>query len=101
MLWNRHTTSMVDTTSETSFWDSIQKIGGKRREEGVRIFAELWAIWLHRNDKPVNGREASIEGITYAVEGFVAAWSYRLGEKRGIQCNRFIYSCGLVTDPFG
>ena len=31
MLWNRHTTPRVDTILETSFWDSIQKIGGKRR----------------------------------------------------------------------
>ena len=58
---------------KTSFWDSIQKIRGKKREEGVRIFAMLWAIWLHQNDKLFNGRAASIKGIANAVEGFVDA----------------------------
>ena len=83
MLSNRHTSPRVNTTPETSFWDSIQKIGGKRREEGVRIFAVLWAIWLHWNNKLFNGRAAFTEGIIYAVEGFVAAWSSRPGERGG------------------
>ena len=80
-------TPRVDTTSETSFWDSIQKIGSKRREEGVHIFVVLSAIGLHQNDKLFNGRAASTEGIAYAVEGFVAAWSSDQ-EKEGVQCNR-------------
>ena len=71
----------VETTSEISLWDSIQKIGGKRREEGVHIFAMLWVIWLHRNDKLFNGRAASTESIAYAVEGFVAACSSRPRER--------------------
>ena len=33
------------------------------------------AIWLHRNDKVLNGREASIDGAVYVVKGFVASWS--------------------------
>ena len=73
MLWNRHATPRVDTTSNTSLWDSILKIGGKTREEGVHIFAVLWAIWLHQNDKVFNGSAASTKGIAYAVKGFVTA----------------------------
>ena len=42
---------------------------------GVQILAVLWAIWLHRNDKLFNGRVVSTDGVAYAVEGFVAAWS--------------------------
>ena len=71
--------------------DILQGLNSKdlRQEErgwGVHIFVVFWAIWMHQNDKLFIERAAFTEGIAYAVKGFVAAWSSRLGE-RGVQCN--------------
>ena len=45
-LLSQQPISMIDTTSETSLWESIQW-KGRWEEEGVRILAVFWAIWLH------------------------------------------------------
>ena len=75
-VWDQQTSSRIDTTSKSSFWESFYK-SGCRREDGVCIHMVLWATWLHRNDKVFIGRDASIDGAACAVEGFVATWSSR------------------------
>ena len=72
-IWNQQTISRVNTTSETSFWESFRRSGGRSRVEGVRILVGLWAIELHQNDKLFDGRPASTHGVAYTVDGFVAA----------------------------
>ena len=67
-----------------SFCESIQRSGRREKEEGVRILAVLWAIWLLRNDKLFNGRAVSIDGVAYVVEGFVAALSSQSGGSGGL-----------------
>ena len=67
-IWNQKSIPSMDATWKTSFWDSIWRGGHKRKEEGGRILAVLWAIWLHRNDKLFRGRASSTNGVTYAVE---------------------------------
>ena len=72
-IWNQQPISLIDMTSGTSFKESILRSGRRGKEEGVRLLAVLWAIWLHRNDKLFNERVVSTDGVAYAVEGFVAA----------------------------
>ena len=68
-IWNQQPISIVDTTSEMSLWESIRKSGGRRKAEGIRILAVLWAIWMYWNDKLFNGRAVSIDRVAYAVKG--------------------------------
>ena len=74
-IWTRQPISRVNTTSEMSFWDLIRRSNYKKRADRVCILAVLWAIWLHWNDKLFNGTATSTNGVTYAVEGFLATWS--------------------------
>ena len=84
MILNQQPISVIDTTLEMTFWESIPRSGRRGKEEGVRILAVLWAIWLHQNGELFNGRVVSTDRVAYVVEGFVAAWSSRPGESGGL-----------------
>ena len=49
-----------------------QKEGG-----GGCTLVVLLTIWLHKNNKLFRGRAGSTDGVAYALEGLVAAWSSR------------------------
>ena len=45
IVWNNQAINPVDVSSEAAFWDSIRRARLKK-EEGRRIVAVLWTIWL-------------------------------------------------------
>ena len=76
-VWSSQTVSTINTSSDTTFWESFKQGRSVSQAEGRRILAVLWAIWLHRNDAIFKGRAVSIEGIIQDVAGLVTYWSSR------------------------
>ena len=74
---------MIDTTSETSFWESIQRSGRRGKEEGGAHTCSSLGH-LATPEQLFNGRVVSTDGVAYVVEGFVAAWSSRPGDCGGL-----------------
>ena len=46
----------------------------ERKEEGGRILAVLWAIWLPPEQGAVQGRMSSTDIVVQDVEGLIASW---------------------------
>ena len=72
--WRGAAVARLSVTSEETFWSSL--LGGSFRREADwrRIFATLWAIWIHRNEVIFKGISPSGDAITHTAEGFYFSW---------------------------
>ena len=72
--WRGAAVARLSVTSEETFWNSL--LGGSFRREADwrRIFATLWAIWIHRNEVIFRGISPSGDAITHTAEGFYFSW---------------------------
>ena len=59
----------LDVSSTERFWSSVRRYKGRGTLVLVRAWAELWEMWLHRNECIFKGREASLDGVLHEVEG--------------------------------
>ena len=66
----------MDTTFEGAFWESFRQPKCRRKEEGGKILAILWAMWLHPNEVLLRGRKVSTDGVIQDAEGLMASWFY-------------------------
>ena len=72
--WRVAGVARLSVTSEEAFWRS-QSGGFFRREaDWRRIFATLWAIWIHRNEVVFRGTTPSGDVIIHTAEGFYFSW---------------------------
>ncbi|XP_078443744.1 uncharacterized protein LOC144713124 [Wolffia australiana] len=85
-VWQAAGVGSVDPATEEDFWNSISGGLFRQEPEWQRIFAHLWAIWLHRNEVIFKGRPPSVDAILHDARGLANFW------KRG--------GCGpLVSSP--
>ena len=75
-IWGAQSITRVDASSDEYFWRSITSGVFRREEEWSRIFATLWALWLHRNDVVFRGRPISIEEVLNDVRGLSCNWNW-------------------------
>ena len=47
----------------------------RRAAEWNTIFANLWAIWLHRNEVVFRGRSPSVDAIQHDARGIAYSWN--------------------------
>ena len=65
---------LSEITSSSVFWATIPRQRRGHDAERGKIFAVVWAIWLHRNVVVFEGKAVSSEGIIHEVKMFVGSW---------------------------
>ena len=73
--WRAASTSSLDVSTAESFWSSIARGSFRRAAEWNTIFANLWAIWLHRNEVVFRGRSPSVDAIQHDARGIAYSWN--------------------------
>ena len=73
--WRAASTSSLDVSTAESFWSSIGRGPFRRAAEWNTIFANLWAIWLHRNEVVFRGRSPSANAIEHDARGIAYSWN--------------------------
>ena len=73
--WRAASTSSLDVSAAKSFWSSIAWGPFRRAAEWNTIFANLWAIWLHRNEVVFRGRSPSVDAIQHDARGIAYSWN--------------------------
>ena len=75
-VWEAERINGVDTFSNEYFWRSLTTGVFRREAEWRKIFATLWAIWLHRNDVVFRGRPPLVDEVINDVRGLSNSWSW-------------------------
>ena len=73
--WRAASTSNLDFTTAESFWSSIARGPFRFAAEWHTIFANLWAIWRHRNEVVFRGRSPSVDAIQHNARGIAYSWN--------------------------
>ena len=73
--WRAASTSNLDLSTAESFWSSIARGPFRCAAEWHTIFANLWAIWLHRNKVVFRGRSLSVNAIQHDAQGIAYSWN--------------------------
>ena len=73
--WPAASTSSLDVSTAESFWYSIARGPFRCAAEWNTIFANLWAIWLHRNEVVFRGRSPSVDAIQHDARGIAYSWN--------------------------
>lgn len=77
-VWTAEGCARVDPSSETTFWTSLRAGTYRGEAEWQKLFAILWAIWIHRNDVVFRGLSPSAMAIQYGVRGLTRLWHHGL-----------------------
>ena len=64
----------LSLTFEEAFWSPLSGGFFRREADWSRIFATLWAIWIHRNEVVFRGISPSGDAIRHTAEGFYLSW---------------------------
>ena len=83
--WRGATVARLSMTSEETFWSSLLEGSFRQEADWRRIFATLWAIWIHRNEVIFRGISPSGDAITHIIEGFYFSW-----HRGGIGSSNFV-----------
>ena len=65
--------SRVAVTSAEAFWGSLTRGTHRREAEVRRLFAVLWALWLHNNKVIFKGKV----GVAHDMQDFLSWWFRR------------------------
>ena len=68
-------TSKLDLSTAESFWSSIARGPFKCAAEWHTFFANLWVIWLHRNEVVFRGRSPLVDAIQHDTRGITYSWN--------------------------
>lgn len=63
-----------DVSTDAALWQSVCSGPFRRETEWQRLFATLWAIWLHRNEVIFRGRPPSVDAILHDARGLAVLW---------------------------
>ena len=72
--WWAAAVARLSVTSEEAFWSSLSGGFFRREADWRRIFAILWAIWIHKNEVVFRGISPSGDAILHTAEGFYFSW---------------------------
>ena len=72
--WAGAAVARLSVTSEEAFWSSLSGGFFTREANWRRIFATLWAIWIHKIEVVFRGITPSGDAIIHTVEGFYLSW---------------------------
>ena len=73
--WWAASTSNLDFSTAESFWYSIARGPFRCAAEWHTIFANLWAIWLHRNEVVFRRRSPLVDAIQHDARGIAYSWN--------------------------
>ena len=68
--WRTSGAARPTVSSDEEFWSSF-----RRETAWRRVFAILWAIWIHRNEVIFRGVTPSSDAIQHAAGGFFYSWT--------------------------
>ena len=68
--WRGTVVARLSVTSEKAFWSSLSRGFFRQEADWRRIFATLWAIWIHKNEIIFRGISPSGDAIMHTAEGF-------------------------------